>query len=60
MRTARFTRLLFVLAGLLAVAALPAHAAAPAEKTTVVVHGAHLFAPLPGRHLRSTGRHDDV
>lgn len=39
MGTARFTRLLFVLAGLLALLAVSAHAAAPAEKTTVVVHG---------------------
>ncbi len=39
MRIARSTRLLCVLAGLLALLAVPAHAAAPAEKTTVVVHG---------------------
>lgn len=39
MRAARFGRLLFVLAVLLALLAVPAQAAAPAGKTTVVVHG---------------------
>ena len=39
MRTARFARLLFVLAGLSALLAVSAQAAAPAQKTTVVVHG---------------------
>jgi hypothetical protein len=39
MRTARLMRLLVVLAGLSALLAVPAHGAAPAEKTTVVVHG---------------------
>src|SRR4051794_8656510 len=40
MRAARFTRLVFVLAGLVALLAVPARGAAPAERTTaVVVHG---------------------